>query len=230
MVLLFLLNIFVLLPSSYSSTTFDVRPRTIAWEEKESSTGDILDNCAIHFNEPTVRNMHADYLWINSLIQTHYKLNLPVELQQTSRLNCKNYKRVYVLYEVQLKNSKVLSLAISAKWSTGRLEFGKAPDILFPLVIDLQKKRVLTLKDLFKQGSDFSKVVNSSVCSRLSSKERLRFKGIQDISRFYLRKSGITFVFSSDELTTISKKVTVPYSELSNLLTENGAWNSKGLN
>jgi hypothetical protein len=169
-----------------------------------------------------IKSESTDFLWINTVIHQHFERNLPKDLRDKSQLTCDYFNRVYVLYETPLNTGQILSLFLSAEWSVGRLEFGKCPQVYFPLTLDLKSKKRLLLSDIFKKGADYSRQLNAIIQSYLdkNTTSRIKFSGIKENQKFYLSPNGLTLVFSSGELTQHGEKIQVSKTKLQGLLND----------
>ncbi len=93
---------------------------------------------------------------------------------------------------------------------------------------DLNSGRSLSLKDLFKQGSDYQRVLNSEVRKELiMNREKYfpdtleNFKGIGEYHPFYLENGDIVVYFGFHEIAPLESEIPVfkiPFSTVSNYI------------
>ncbi|MBU5483581.1 DUF4163 domain-containing protein [Clostridium sp. MSJ-11] len=126
-------------------------------------------------------------------------------------------------YTIYLANDKLLSLTVLYYQYTGGAHGNYT---VTPYNIDLTTGKELYLKDIFKNGVDYKKVINTEINKQIKEKNKENypiagFDGIKEDQNFYIEKDRLVIYFQPYEIAPYALgvvKFEIPFSLIKNYI------------
>ncbi len=122
-------------------------------------------------------------------------------------------------YKVNLNKNQIISISIDFSQLIGLYDITYVNSYNY----DIDLKREIKLKDLFKEDEDYMDIINYFILKEIDEYLYDRFKGISDDNTFYITKEYLVICFSSYELDqkySVALEFKIPIDEIKKYLSD----------
>lgn len=122
-------------------------------------------------------------------------------------------------YKINLNENQIISIYIEFSQLIGLYDITYVNSYNY----DIDLKREIKLKDLFKEDEDYMDIINYFILKEIDEYLYDRFKGISDDNTFYITKEYLVICFSSYELDqkySVALEFKIPIDEIKKYLSD----------